>query len=137
MHACFPLAKAAKPALVGVRQSLARLGWKSAPEVQSAPSTGLHALLQMVHPVAEIAEAKDGNVQPKTDDFRDLVSNSQAGAAWPSDLTQAAMLLRIHVVSAGHPSGWQSIHWRALRGRAVSADAEEAAAGPTGQGRAE
>ena len=46
----------------------------------------------MVHPVAEIAEAKDGNVQPKTDDFRDLVSNSQAGIAWPFDLHQAAML---------------------------------------------
>eukprot|EP00891_Asterochloris_glomerata_P003028 jgi/Astpho2/3028/Aster-03337 len=30
------------------------------------------AVPQMVHPVAEIAEAKDGNVQPKTDDFRDL-----------------------------------------------------------------
>ena len=47
--------------------------------MRSAQSTGLRALLQMVHPVAEIAEAKDGNVQPKTDDFRDLVSNSQAG----------------------------------------------------------
>ena len=124
------------PALFGVWHCLARLGW-SALEVQSAPLTGLCALLQMVHPVAEIAEAKDGNVQPKTGDFRDLVSSSQAGTAWPSDLIQAAMLLRRHVVSAGHPSGWQPVHWSALRGRAVGAGAEEAAAGPTGQGRAE
>ena len=79
------------PALVGVQQLLARLGWKATSAI--CAMTSLRFLLQMVHPVAEIAEAKEGNVQPKTDDFRDLVSNSQASTAWPFDLTYAAMLL--------------------------------------------
>ena len=77
MHACFPPAKAAILHWSVCSRLLTRSGWKAL-KVRSVSLTGLRTLLQMVHPVAEIAEAKEGNVQPKTDDFRDLVSSSQS-----------------------------------------------------------